>query len=243
MAQFFRAFPVMRACSPKVTVIRMLQQLFQEINRGVSTFISANSSILVAPRTQFMETALRSALGAAAQNITADDFDAIVRRHQRRVHRFLLMLLRDPDEADNLTQECFLRAYQNRSTFRGESSLETWLLRIAANLARDHARNRKAGFWKRLLGLDGDDNDGIADQVSTSEASPEQALLAREDVRAVWSAANQLSQQQRAVFLLRFVEEMELTEIASALGLQVGSVKTHLFRAVQTVRGKLRDLR
>jgi len=190
-----------------------------------------------------METALRSALGAAAQNITAEDFDAIVRRHQRRVHRFLLMLLRDADEADNLTQECFLRAYQNRSTFRGESSLETWLLRIAANLARDHARNRKAGFWKRLLGLDGDDNDGIADQVSTNEASPEQALLAREDVRAVWDAANQLSQQQRAVFLLRFVEEMELTEIASALGLQVGSVKTHLFRAVQTVRGKLRDLR
>jgi len=68
-------------------------------------------------------------------------------------------------------------------------------------------------------------------------------LLAREDVRAVWDVANQLSQQQRAVFLLRFVEEMELTEIADALGLQVGSVKTHLFRALQTVRGKLRDLR
>jgi RNA polymerase sigma-70 factor (ECF subfamily) len=190
-----------------------------------------------------METALRSALGAAAQNITAEEFDAIVRRHQRRVHRFLLMLLRDPDEADNLTQECFLRAYQNRSAFRGESSLETWLLRIAANLARDHARNRKAGFWKRLLGLEGDGDEGIAQQVPSDKASPEQSLLAREDVRAVWDAANQLSQQQRAVFLLRFVEEMELTEIASALGLQVGSVKTHLFRAVQTVRGKLRDLR
>src|SRR6476646_681693 len=112
-----------------------------------------------------METALRSALGAAAQNITAEDFDAIVRRHQRRVHRFLLMLLRDPEEADNLTQECFLRAYQSRSSFRGESNLETWLLRIAANLARDHARNRKAGFWKRVLGLGDDDDDGVAAQV------------------------------------------------------------------------------
>jgi len=189
-----------------------------------------------------METALHSAIGAAAQNITAEEFDAIVRRHQRRVHRFLLMLLRDPDEADNLTQECFLRAYQNRSSFRGESSLETWLLRIAVNLARDHARNRKAGFWKRLLGLE-DEEDGAAHNVASGEASPEQQLLAREDVRAVWEVANQLSQQQRAVFLLRFVEEMELSEIASALGLQVGSVKTHLFRAMQTVRGKLRDLR
>ena len=190
-----------------------------------------------------METALRTALGAAAQNITAEEFDAIVRRHQRRIHRFLLMLLRDPEEADNLSQECFLRAYLNRSGFRGDSSLETWLLRIAANLARDHTRSRKAGFWKRLLGLQDDDEDGLAQHVPSDGASPEQALLAQEDVRAVWAAANQLSQQQRAVFLLRFVEEMELSEIASALDLQVGSVKTHLFRAVQAVRGKLKDLR
>ena len=190
-----------------------------------------------------METALTSAFGAAAQKITAEEFDAIVRRHQRRVHRFLLMLLRDPEEADNLTQECFLRAYQNLPSFRGESSLETWLLRIAANLARDHARNRKASFWRRLLGLDDEAENGAAAHVASADASPEQVLLAREDVRAVWDVANQLSQQQRAVFLLRFVEEMELTEIADALGLQVGSVKTHLFRALQTVRGKLRDLR
>jgi RNA polymerase sigma-70 factor, ECF subfamily len=190
-----------------------------------------------------METALTSALGAAAQNITAEEFDAIVRRHQRRVHRFLLMLLRDADEADNLTQECFLRAYQNLSSFRGESSLETWLLRIAANLARDHARNRKVSFWKRLLGLEGQDEECVAGHVPSGDASPEQVLLAREDVRAVWEIANQLSQRQRAIFVLRFVEEMELNEIASVLGLQVGSVKTHLFRAVQTVRAKLRELR
>jgi RNA polymerase sigma-70 factor, ECF subfamily len=190
-----------------------------------------------------METALTSAFGAAAQKITAEEFDAIVRRHQRRVHRFLLMLLRDPEEADNLTQECFLRAYQNLPSFRGESSLETWLLRIAANLARDHSRNRKASFWRRLLGLDDEAENGAAAHVPSADASPEQVLLAREDVRAVWDVANQLSQQQRAVFLLRFVEEMELTEIADSLGLQVGSVKTHLFRALQTVRGKLRDLR
>jgi RNA polymerase sigma-70 factor (ECF subfamily) len=188
-----------------------------------------------------METALTSALGAAAQNITAEEFDAIVRRYQRRVHRFLLILLRDPEEADNLTQECFLRAYQSMASFRGESSLETWLLRIAANLANDHARNRKTSFWRRLLGLD--DEDGPAQRVASGEASPEQVLLAREDVRAVWEVANQLSQQQRAVFVLRFVEELELSEIATVLGLQVGSVKTHLFRALQTVRGKLKELR
>src|ERR1700751_2017904 len=116
-----------------------------------------------------METALTPALGAAAQNITAEEFDTIVRRHQRRVHRFLLMMLRDPDEADNLPQECFLRAYQSFSSFRGESSLETWLLRIAANLAHDQARSRKASFWKRLLGLNGDADDAPADRIPSGQ--------------------------------------------------------------------------
>ncbi len=147
--------------------------------RALSTRCLGNSSILIAAQSQSqvagrqptrpslalktddrglttirMETALTSALGATAQKITAEEFDALVRRHQQRVYRFLLMLLRDPEEADNLTQECFLRAYQNLSSFRGESTMETWLLRIASNLAHDHARNRKASFWKRLLGLD-----------------------------------------------------------------------------------------
>jgi RNA polymerase sigma-70 factor (ECF subfamily) len=208
----------------------------------LSTFATEYSSIVIAAE-KLMETALTSALGTAAQNITAEEFDAIVRRHQRRVHRFLLMLLRDAEEADNLTQECFLRAYQNLGSFRGESSLESWLLRIATNLARDQGRSRKVSFWKRLLGLDGDQSTGGAELLPSGQASPERVLLARENVRAVWEVTNELSQQQRAVFLLRFVEEMELHEIASAMGLQVGSVKTHLFRAVQTVRSKLRDLR
>jgi RNA polymerase sigma-70 factor (ECF subfamily) len=89
--------------------------------------------------------------------------------------------------------------------------------------------------------LEDSEAEGWAEQVPALEASPEQLLLAREEARAVWEAAEQLSRQQRAVFLLRFVEEMELHEIATVLGLQVGSVKTHLFRAVQTVRGRLRD--
>jgi RNA polymerase sigma-70 factor (ECF subfamily) len=188
-----------------------------------------------------METALTPALGAAAHNLTAEGFDAIVRRHQRRVHRFVLMMVRDADEADNLTQECFLRAYQNMSSFRGESSLETWLMQIAANLVRDQARNRKVGFWRRMLGLQNGEGEEWAEHVAAPEASPEQSLLAREEVRGVWEVAEQLSRQQRAVFLLRFVEDLELQEIAAVLGLQVGSVKTHLFRALQTVRGRLRD--
>ena len=186
-----------------------------------------------------MDTALTTTLASPATGVTANDFDEVVRRHQRRVFRFLFMLLRDADEADNLTQECFLRAYQSMGSFRGESSMETWLLRIAANLVRDQARNRKRSFWKRLLGLE--EPEGAA-RVASPHPSPERCVLAREEVQAVWRAADQLAEQQRAVFLLRFVEEMELSEIASVLGLQVGTVKSHLFRALQSVRAQLKEL-
>jgi RNA polymerase sigma-70 factor, ECF subfamily len=199
------------------------------------------SSNLLAARTRTMDTALTTPIAPRVKEVTSGDFDEIVRRHQRRVYRFVFMMMRDADEADNLTQECFLRAYQNLSTFRGESSLETWLLRIAANLVRDHARNRKGSFWKRLLGLDDEEEQGAARIVSPAP-SPEQELLAREEVQAVWRAANELSGQQRAVFLLRFVEELELNEIGEVLSLRVGTVKSHLFRALQAVRAQLREV-
>ncbi len=193
----------------------------------------------------FVETALTSAIevpgSRPARAITAEEFDEVVRQNQRRVYRVLWMLVRNHDEADTLTQECFLRAYQKLSTFRGESSIETWLLRIAVNLTRDASRNRKLAFWKRLIGIDGDQgNPATAKQFTAPDPSPEERLMAREELKAVWDVVAELSPQQRAVFTLRFVEEMELQEIAHVLGVRVGSVKSQLFRSVRAVREELR---
>lgn len=182
---------------------------------------------------------IRTALPSRAVSIA--EFDEVVRRHQRRVYRVLALLLRDPDEADTLTQECFLRAYQNLDRFRGECSVQTWLLRIAVNLARDHARNRKVGFWKKLLGFSTEDNQTRTFEFPSPAPTPEQSLLARAEVQAVWNVVRELSGQQQTIFALRFVEELELGEIAEILGLQVGSVKTQLFRAVRAVRSKLKE--
>ena len=76
--------------------------------------------------------------------IALEDLDAVMRAHQQHIYRVLVSLLRDPDAADTLTQDCFLRAYQNRDRFRGEASLRTWLVTIAVNLARDYQRSRRA---------------------------------------------------------------------------------------------------
>ena len=168
--------------------------------------------------------------------ITADDFEQIVRRYQRKVYRVLLLMLKNPEDADNLTQECFLRAYTSMKSFRGECSEQTWLIRIAVNLVRDHARNRRAGFWKRLLRLE---DDGVVTdnhEPRSTMPSPERGMLARQELDAVWQAVDRLSARQREVFVLRFSEEMELKEIAEVLDLRIGTVKAQLFRAMTSVR-------
>ena len=191
-----------------------------------------------------MGTALSTTIdaGAAARpGIDERDFDGIVREHQRRVYRVLYLLVRNPDLADTLTQETFLRAYEKRASFRGEARVDTWLLKIAVNLARDHARNRRASFWKRLIGMDDSENPEQFRQIPDPQASPEQTLLARRELDAAWSIAGELPSQQRTIFMLRFAEEMTLPEIAQVLSLRTGSVKAHLFRAMVTVRKRLKE--
>ncbi len=180
---------------------------------------------------------------SAASGITHEEFEEIVRVHQRRIYRVLLGLVRDPDAAGTLTQECFLRAYRNRKSFRGQSSIGTWLVRIAVNLATDHARSRRSNFWRRMFGgSNREDAAAAAEDLPDPAASPERQLGAREELQAVWSTVDQLAPQQRAVFLLRFAEEMTLEEIAQAMTLEVGTVKAHLSRALTAVRKRLKEM-
>jgi RNA polymerase sigma-70 factor (ECF subfamily) len=194
-----------------------------------------------------MESALTTIVDLAArrslaEGIAAEEFDRLVRLHQRRIYRVLLALLRDPDLADTLTQECFLRAFQKRGSFRGEASVETWLIRIAVNLARDNARNRRMAFWRNLFHPARQaEAEAAVLRASDPRPSPERAVLAREQLAAVGSVLKRLSPQQRSVFSLRFFEEMTLEEIAEAMDLEIGTVKAHLFRAVSTVRKRLKE--
>jgi RNA polymerase sigma-70 factor (ECF subfamily) len=163
-----------------------------------------------------------------------DEFDSLVRANQRRIYRIIFLHVRDTDAADTLTQECFLRAYQQCRSFRGESSLATWLIRIAVNLARDHVRNRRLAFWRRLIRGETRPDPGLSGSLT-----PERVLLAREDVAAIWAAVERLPSRQKSVFLLRFAEDLSIGEIAHSLALRPGTVKSHLSRALSTVRTRL----
>jgi RNA polymerase sigma-70 factor (ECF subfamily) len=178
---------------------------------------------------------------SAVALLRAEDFDELVRLHQKRIYRVVFSLVRDGDAADTLTQECFLRAYQSRAQFRGECRVDTWLVRIAVNLARDHLRNRRRAFWSLLLRRDPreEGETGVPDCADPTP-SPERVLLGREQAAFVWDAAAALPVQQRTVFLLRFAEEMTLEEISHATQLEMGTVKSHLHRALGAIRKRIR---
>jgi RNA polymerase sigma-70 factor, ECF subfamily len=164
-----------------------------------------------------------------------EDFDRLVEQYRPRVLRFIFASLGDLDLAETLTQDCFLNAYKSRRAFRGECSAYTWLIRIAVNLVRSHLRSRRFQFWKgthRVAGADIRDwPDGTI--------SPEERAAINEQVQSVWEATKTLSERQRTVFLLRFVEDLEISEIVSATGLSESAVNVHLFRAVRSIRKRL----
>jgi RNA polymerase sigma-70 factor (ECF subfamily) len=183
-------------------------------------------------------TALEAIDMATAQEMAAQEFSAVVTAHRAQIFRFLLSSTRDADLAETLTQDCFLKAHRHWAGFRGESSAMTWLMRIAINLQKDHWRNRRMQFWRKTQ-TNAVDLDEASEWLPSGESSAEQRVLAHERVGMVWKVVEGLSERQRTVFLLRFVEELELSEIARVTGLNEGTVKAHLSRALGKVRGEL----
>src|SRR5271154_5069592 len=128
-----------------------------------------------------------SAMAGEAREMGAplEDFDSVVRLYRPKVFRFILASLRERETAENLTQECFFKAYQARARYRGEASISTWLMQIAVNLVRDHCTNSRLKFWRRAM-RSGIDVSAAGEWVEDRRLSPEDAAVARQRVAAVW---------------------------------------------------------
>jgi RNA polymerase sigma-70 factor, ECF subfamily len=176
--------------------------------------------------------------GNVAPSAYAPEFATIAQTNHPQIFRFLLASLRDVDLAESLTQECFLKAYRNWPAFRGQSSVRTWLMRIAINLQRDHWRSKRAEFWREIRTKSVDVSEA-GDWLVSDAMTPEAHLVLREQLEQVWKAVERLRERQRTVLLLRYVDELEYSEIARATGLHEGTVKAHLSRALSKVRQEL----
>jgi RNA polymerase sigma-70 factor, ECF subfamily len=164
-----------------------------------------------------------------------DDINALDRVYRSRLLRFVAYSTGDADLAETIAQDCLLKAYNSRAGFRGECSVNTWLTRIAINLIKDHRRTRKFQFWRKVQKTAPDVTE-MAGILPSRESSPEAQMMARERAQQVSTALEDLSVNQRTVFLMRFIEEMDLQDISQATGMQINTVKTHLHRAVKAVR-------
>lgn len=167
-----------------------------------------------------------------------DDIDLLVRMYHARILRYVTFSINDPDLAQTITQDTFLKAYKGRESFRGDCAVSTWLISIANNLIRDQLRAKKFQFWRKAAATSLDVTE-LASFLPSGESSPETRLLAHERSLQVKEALERLSANQRKIFVLKFFEDMTLEEIATSTGMPVNTVKTHLYRAVTAIRAKL----
>lgn len=165
-------------------------------------------------------------------------YGVLVDRYQRKIYRVALAIVRDETEADTITQDSFVQAFTNLAKFEGRSGFETWLTRIAINRSRDMLRRRR---FVSLFTLHNDDNGEHETMLEPVDERPdaERQLMSTQLRAAITRAERQLSAQQKVIFRLRHYENLSLEEIAEHLGLRGGTVRAHLFRAIQKVRREL----
>lgn len=166
-----------------------------------------------------------------------DDIAAVHELYEPRIFRFLLMSVRDRDLALSLTQDTFMAAWKARENFHGDCSIATWLTRIAVNLLRSHTRTETFKFWKRAS-AEALDADHLSAQLPHHASSAEDRLIAQQQLAKVWESVQELSNHQRSIFILRFVDEIELQEIATIMNMPLPTVKTHLYRALDRIRAQ-----
>ncbi len=176
----------------------------------------------------------------AAQGGDAQAFRALVEKYQRRVYQLALGMVRDSDEAMDITQETFVRVHRYLPSFKGDSSFFTWTYRIATNLCLDSARKR--GRSERVE-LDESDAEIEArmDPPSAALAGPHRAALNAELKGKIEEALATLSENHRAILLLREVDGLSYEELARTLGIRKGTVMSRLFHARLKMQRKLRE--
>jgi RNA polymerase sigma-70 factor (ECF subfamily) len=168
-------------------------------------------------------------------------YSRLVEEHQRMVYHLALHLLGDHNEALDLSQDVFLNVVRTISSFRGQSSLRTWIYRIVVNLAKNRQR-----WWRRRrrsqqVSLD-DHIRAHGDLAAGTDGRPDRMFGRKELAARIWQALDALPFDQRTCIVLREIDGLSYEEIAFSIGVATGTVKSRLARAREALRAQLRDL-
>jgi RNA polymerase sigma-70 factor (ECF subfamily) len=168
-------------------------------------------------------------------------FNQVVTRHYRGIYRLTLRMVGNPADAEDLTQETFVKAYAALSQFDTSQKFTTWLYAIASHLCIDQARKRRVP----TVAWEEEDDEGavisLVERLPDESPQPDEILERAELSAQVQRAVSSLPPKYRAVVVLRHIEDMSIEEIAKTLNLPQGTVKTNLFRARDMLAKKLKD--
>ena len=162
----------------------------------------------------------------------------LVRRYERGLFALLVRMTGDPHRADDLFQETFLRAVKSAATFEAGKRFRPWLTAIAVNLVRDEGRRRKL---RGEVNLDGAASEALQGQALAPEATPAEDAERADEAGRVRAALECLTGKEREVVLLHFYDGMTLTEVAEALAVPAGTVKSRLHAALMRLKGILAE--
>ena len=158
-----------------------------------------------------------------------NDFEKLVTAYEKNVYNLALRMVGDPEDAADMTQETFIKAYRSLSSFRGDSKFSSWLYRIASNVCLDFLRSRSR---HPQVSLSSSDEDGrTAFELPDMSRNPEEQLMKKLSMEAVRRGLEQLPEQQRQILVLRELGGLSYAELARILGLEEGTVKSRIFRA------------
>jgi len=165
------------------------------------------------------------------------DYASIVREHGAKIYNAVYCVLGNATDAEDVTQEAFLKAFRALQGFKGEASVATWLYRIAMNAANDHLRKNKryARMREPLEGVELK----LADQSDGPFENPESAFFKKERTETIKKALAKLPAKFRPVIVLKDIEGLSYKEIGSILGISIGTVESRLFRAREMLRKEL----
>lgn len=165
----------------------------------------------------------------------AGAFEQLVLTYQTPIYNLCLRMIGNPEDAADLTQEAFIKAWKNLGGFQFESAFSTWLYRLASNTCLDHLRSVKR---RPQVSLTAEDSDGETQTMDFPDPapSPEAAVIVKEEQELLARAMDALDEQQRQILTLRAVNELSYAEIAELLGIKEGTVKSRLARTRDALR-------
>ena len=178
------------------------------------------------------------------KNGDKEAFNLLVLKYQRKVGRLVRRLVSNSDEADDVVQDAFIKAYRALPQFRGDSAFYTWLYRIAVNTAKNHlvSRGKRPISLSELTSNEGDEESFEVPVVTIDINTPEAELMSRQIAEAVNRAVSALPEELQTALSLREIDGLSYEEIAEAMNCPIGTVRSRIFRAREAVAAELKPL-